>query len=209
MKAQFAALTILAVLAFGAVAEEAKPVDTTPKLATGLLMKQGDKLVFAPCRDRSYAVVDDVSSGAAVTGALKSVGLEAGKKLYVELFGVLEGIALKASGLNFARADGRCQPSGGPDEAWRASGEPGWTLAAGGEHLVVKRPGKPDAKFAFGAVKTEGGVTTYETSREANQLALRIERGVCRDKSAADVVFGWSATVNVNGESLKGCAWQR
>ena len=49
--------------------------------------------------------------------------------------GSLEGAVLKASVLNFARADGRCQPTGGPDETWRATGsDPApWTLAAGGE----------------------------------------------------------------------------
>jgi uncharacterized membrane protein len=25
----------------------------------------------------------------------------------------------------------------------------------------------------------------------------------------ADSVFGWTATVNLNGQTLKGCAWQR
>jgi len=25
----------------------------------------------------------------------------------------------------------------------------------------------------------------------------------------ADAVFGWTATVEINGQTLKGCAWQR
>ena len=59
-----------------------KPVDTTPKLAYGLMMKQGEKTIFAPCRDQSYALMQDVSTDQFVTKALNMVGLESGKKLY-------------------------------------------------------------------------------------------------------------------------------
>ena len=98
-------------------AQEAKPADNTPKLASGLLMKQGDKLIFAPCRDRSYSTVDDISPERSVTKALDSVGLAAGKKLYVELMAVLEGGMVRASGLNLARTEGRCQQQGGNEES--------------------------------------------------------------------------------------------
>ena len=56
-------------------AQEAKPADTTPKVASGLMMKQGGKLVFAPCRDRSYAMVDDILPDGMVTRALDSVDM--------------------------------------------------------------------------------------------------------------------------------------
>lgn len=207
---QRTALAVLAAfLCTSALAEEAKPVDNTPKLANGLLMKQGGKLVFAPCRDRSYAIVDDVSNGSSVTEALDSIGLEAGKKLYVELIGVMEDVNLKASGLNFARAEGRCQAPGGADEAWRAAGnEPGWNLVAGGSKVVLLRKGKPNVTVPFAPFKSEGNITSYEASQGVDKLALRFEKTVCRDK-AADVLLGWTATVTVNGEILKGCAWQR
>lgn len=195
---------LAAALATAAGAEEAKPAG--PKLATGLLMQQGGKLVFAPCRDRSYAIVDDISPGAAVTAALKDIGLEAGKKLYVELFGAVEGVALKTSGLNFARAEGRCQPPGTKEEAWRAAGE-GWTLAAGGDQLVVKRSGKPEAAVPFGPMQQKGNAFSHEAAGKT-PVVLRFAPGTCRDK-AGEAVFGWSATVTVNGETLKGCAWQR
>jgi len=201
MKKRIALLAALA--AFASVAVQAEE-SAGPKLASGLLMKQGDKLVFAPCRDRSYAVMEDVSPGGEVTVALNRIGLEAGKKLYVELFAVVEGMALKASGLNFARPEGRCQPPGGKEEAWRAAGN-GWALAAGGDQVMVKRPGKPDVAVPYGPFKTEGAITSYEVG---NKLALRFDRAVCQDKSG-DVLLGWTATVTVNGETLKGCAWQR
>ena len=113
MKIRHSITALLAVLfACGLQAQDSKPADKTPKIASGLLMKQGDKLVFAPCRDRSYAMVDDISPERMVTRALDSVGLAAGKKLYVELMAVVDGGMLRASGLNLARAEGRCQQPG-------------------------------------------------------------------------------------------------
>ena len=49
---------------------------------------------------------------------------------------------------------------------------------------------------------------THEFIRDNQRLQLRFERGLCRD-TMADTVFGWSAQVTLNGEALKGCAWQR
>ncbi|MDD2744768.1 MAG: hypothetical protein PHV02_21105 [Rhodocyclaceae bacterium] len=189
----------------------ATPPDTTPKLALGQMMKSGDKLVFSPCRDRSYATVQDISNDSQVTKALNKIGLAAGKKLYVELVGVLENSILKVSDINLARTEGRCQLPGGKDEVWRAAGnEPGWSLVAGetGVEVTLKRMGKADVSVPYSAFKTEGTMTRFEASKENQKLALRFERKQCFD-TMADAVFGWTATVEHNGQVLKGCAWQR
>ena len=204
-------LAVLATILFASAlhAEEAKPVDNTPKLAYGQMLKQGEKLVFSPCRDRSYAMMEDISPDRVVTRALNSVGLDAGKKLYVELMAVSEGGMIKASALNLARTEGRCQQPGAKEESWRAAGnEPGWLLAVGNEVVVIKRPGKPDLRLPFTPLKTEGGVTRLDAVAEGNRLALTFEKQLCHD-TMADSVFGWTATVNLNGQTLKGCAWQR
>ena len=210
MKIRHSITALLAVLfACGLQAQDSKPADKTPKIASGLLMKQGDKLVFAPCRDRSYAMVDDISPERMVTRALDSVGLAAGKKLYVELMAVLDGGMLRASGLNLARAEGRCQQPGGNVESWRASGnEPGWLLAVGPEVVVLKRLGQPDANVPPTPIVREGGVVRFEVQTEASRLKARFENKVCND-TMADAVFGWTAMVEINGQTLKGCAWQR
>ncbi len=193
----------------GLRAEEAKPVDTTPKLAYGLLMKQSDKIVFAPCRDKSYAIVDDISPEQSVTASLKSLGMEGGKKFYVEVLGYVEGISLKVSGLNFARVDGRCQKPGGDDEAWRASGyEPGWALAAGGEQVSIKLQDKSDIHFPYSRFKREGKVARFEAGEGKNKLSLQFDQQVCRD-AKSETLFGWTAHLTLNGQTLKGCAWQR
>ena len=201
------ALAAMLVLSLPAVADEAKPVDTAPKLAYGQMIKYGDKLVFSPCRDRSMVFVEDISDGRTVTRALGEVGLDAGKKLYVELMAVIEGGALKASGLNLARTEGRCQQPGGADEAWRAGGnEPSWALAAGGDTVLLKRLGKPDVKAPYAPFRNEGGASIFEAP--AARLTVRLVPGTCRD-TMADAVSGWTATVTVDGQTLKGCAWQR
>lgn len=187
----------------------AKPVDNTPKLAYGLMMKQGGKVVFSPCRDRSYVLVEDVSSDGRVFKGLNMVGLDAGKRLYAELVGVVENGMLKASELNQARTEGRCQQPGEGDEAWRAGGnEPSWGLHQHAGQTVLKRLGKPDLSFPNAVFKREADVASHEFSRDNHSLTLRFERAVCRD-TMADAVFGWTAQVTLNRETFKGCAWQR
>lgn len=196
-------------LAHPVLAEEAKTADNTPKLASGLLMKQGDKLVFAPCRDRSYAIVDDTSPQKGITTALKSLGLDSGAKLYVEIYGVIEGINLKANTLNFARADGRCQPPGTSLEAWQATGnEPGWAMAAGGDTVQVKILGKSDVTVPYTPFKVDGDKVSFEATQGKNKVSLQLERQTCRD-AKTNTLFGWTARLTVNDQPLKGCAWQR
>ena len=210
MKILSSTIALFATLAaLGAHAADAKPQDTTPKLAYGLLMKQGDKVVFTPCRDRSYAMFEDVSADRAVTAALDSVGLATGKKLYVELMAVVDGGMIRASGLNQARTEGRCQQPGGSEESWRAAGnEPGWLLAVGNEGVVVKRPGKPDLRLPVTPPKAAAGAARFDAAGDGNRLAVAFEKKLCHD-TMADSVFGWTANVDLNGQALKGCAWQR
>lgn len=190
-------------------AQEAKPVDTTPKLAYGLMLKQGEKIVFAPCRDRSYAIMEDVSKDQSVTAALNTVGLAAGKKLYVELLGIVENGMLKASSLNMAQTEGRCQLPGTKEEAWRASGnEPGWVLAAGGELLTLKLPGKPTLNVPYTPFKRDGKLALFNATSESGPLAVRLENTLCRD-TMANAVFSWTASVTLNGQNYQGCAWER
>lgn len=200
---------LLSFLAGGLSAEEIKPPDNVAKLSYGQMIKQGEKLIFAPCRDRSYALLEDVSEDKKLTKALALIGLEQGKKLYVELKGVLEGGVLKASELNLAHTDGRCQQPGSKDEAWRAAGnEPGWMLAAGGAELLLKRQGKPNLLLPYNGFKSVGPLQVYEVTEDGQTLSVRIEPTLCRD-TMAESVFGWSASVTINSETLKGCAWQR
>ena len=186
----------------------AAAASSEPKLALGYLMKQGGKLVFAPCRDRSYALLQDVSPGNEVTAALNGIGLEAGKRLYVELFAVLDGNDLKASALNFARVNTSCQMPGGDTEVWRAAGNhPGWNLVAGGKAVTLTRANKKDVSVPYVPFTVAGNKTTFEGGQGAGKLTVHFDKGLC--KADADTVFGWTATVTAGSDTVKGCAWQR
>lgn len=198
-------------LVCGSVLAHAQEMGTAvaPKVAAGLMMQSGEKRVFAPCRDNSYSLVDDVSPQGSVTAALNSIGLAAGKRLYVELLAVREGEVLKVSDFNLAQVEGRCQLPAAPNEVWRAAGnEPGWTLAAGGTEVRLKRFGQPDVVLPYRAFDLEGNVSRYVAEQDATRLAIRFEKTACRD-TMADAVFAWTATVDLNDQQLKGCAWKR
>lgn len=126
-------------------------------------------------------MLEDVSPDREVTRALDSVGLESGKKLYVELLAVVDGGMIRVSGLNQARTEGRCQQPGGKEESWRAAGnEPGWLLAAGDEAVALKRPGAADLRLPFKVSGNEGGATRIEATGEGNHLAVAFEKRVSR-----------------------------
>ena len=204
----FAALAVI-LLASMLHAEEVKSLDSLQKMAYGLMLKQGDRLIFAPCRDRSYANVEDVSADGSVTSVLNSVGLGAGKRLYVELLGVLHNGTLNASAVNMARVEGRCQMPGGKAESWRAAGnDPAWALVAGGEHVQLRRYGNPEVVLPYTEFRTEGNVTRYDGANEHYKLSVRFDKTLCRD-TETNGVFAWTATLNLNGQALKGCAWAR
>jgi putative lipoprotein len=183
--------------------------DSTPKLAFGQVIRYGNKTVFSPCRDPSFTNFEDASSDGRIGKALDKLGLSAGKKLYVEVLGIREGDALRATDMNFAQTDGRCQMPGGKTEIWRASGnEPAWMLAFGAEFVQVKRVGKPEVMVPAAPLTLEPGLATFSASKDNQSVSLRFERQLCYD-TMADAVFGWTASVTANGETLKGCAWQR
>lgn len=190
-------------------AEDQKKVDNTPRLAYGLMIKSGDKTVFAPCRDQSYITVVDASPDMAVTKALNTLGLEGGKKIYAELMSVLEGGVLKTLDINLAKMDGRCQLPGTSEEAWRAAGNDSeWLMAAGGDLVILKQPGKPDIKVPYAPFKTSGKLATFDGSGDAGVLNIRLENTLCQDPEN-NAIFGWTATISTSNRLLKGCAWAR
>ena len=189
-------------------AGDAPAAPSEEKLARGLLLQHEGRLIFSPCRERSYVTVKDVSPGAAVTSTLAELGLKPGKNLYVEFYGTTDGDQLAASAINFARTDAQCQLPGGDSEAWRAAGNnPPWSLVTGGGSLRVIRQDKPDLNLAKVEIKA-GDKLVEIASPERPGVTVRFQRQACRDQAKA-MAFGWTVRLTVDGATLQGCGWQR
>lgn len=185
--------------------EAADPAKEEEKIARGLLLPKTGRLILAPCRERAYINVQDMTDGQ-LTAALDALGLAQGKSLYVEFIGRPDGGNLQATGINFARVDSSCPQTGGPEERWRATGT-AWSFAAGGGLLRLSRADKPDLNAKLLGIKGDGGQSeVLET--DVTGLEPHFERQSCRTKEGS-VLFGWRAEIRVDGQLLSGCAWRR
>ncbi len=91
---------------------------------------------------------------------------------------------------------------------WRALGqEPGWIVD-------VKADGGLEAQLAYGQRRistppanreSENGTTRWTAQTEAGSLDLTVTRGPCSD-TMADDRYWFSATLVVDGQTLRGCA---
>ncbi len=199
------------ILPMAAVAVEPAPAVSEEKIAKGLLLQHEGRKIFSPCRHRSYYKLEDVSPNADVSAQLVKLGLVDGKNLYVEFLSVIEQDQLQAKHINLARAEARCHEAGGPDEIWRAAGQANqgsaWQLVVAADELLLTRPGKPELKLAYKSHQEGSGAVVLTTS-DKPEAAWRIQRQYCQDQ-ASGTLYGWQAELTVDGEVLKGCAWQR
>lgn len=188
------------------VPDAAAAAAAQPRIARGLLLLHEGRVFMAPCRDRSYLNVEDVSEGGSVLAALKAFGFAAGRNLYVELLAVQEGGLLRVSGLNFAHTTARCLGETANEEDWRAVGvDARWAAAAGGGALRVEREGAPELRVNYDAVASAGG----QHRIEAPGVTLSFAPGLCRVADGT-LLAGWRATLTpADGEALEGCAWER
>ncbi len=184
----------------------AAPASSQPKIARGLLLTHEGRVFMAPCRDRSYVNVDDVSEGGAVLSALRDFGFAPGRDLYVELMAVQEGGVLRASAINFAHTTARCLGEAANEEDWRALGlKAEWAAAAGAGALLVERTDAPELRTTYDAVKEEQGSRRIE----AEGVALSFTPGLCR-VADGNTLTGWRATLTLaGGGALEGCGWER
>ena len=81
-------------------------------------------------------------------------------------------------------------------------------LAFGAEFVQGQTRGKARGRGAGGAADARTRSRNLRGEQDNQSVSLRFERQLCYD-TMADAVFGWTASVTANGETLKGCAWQR
>ncbi len=211
-------------LAFGGVAQGASSVrmadslhaGKTPRgLFRGMLSRDADRLLLAPCSGGPALRVQDVSPEVIITAAITDIGFDERDSLYLEAYGNLRDGELWIDRLNRAGVEMGC-----PQEAigFRAQGnEPGWSLTSRPsgvtfttqDGVTLNAPplplswqwpgGRPDRAEALLVTATEGAA--FEAV-----LAPKI----CRD-TMADAVFGFTATVRLSRpepvREFKGCAF--
>lgn len=179
------------------------------KVARGLLLQHQDRLIFSPCRDRSYTNVDDASAGGEVTAALRQFGLGDGKPLYIEVFGAAESGLLRIDGLNMAKRDARCYAPRRSTGEWRAGAGNAWALTLFEGGATLQRSGQEDLTGSY--EETLSTPTQAEIRiTGASTVNVRLNRRSCRDNSTGDErLYAWHAEVTTATGKLEGCAWRQ
>lgn len=211
----------LSALALPVLAEVVtNPPENSPKLekiSRGLLMQYNGKMIFSPCRERTYVDLVDQTPNQILTRQLQQLGLSQGKPLYVEFFGTpAENTQLKASWLNFAHTTARCQPAANLEEQWRAisgtdlpSNQGEWLLRVTDQAAHLLQSPNPDyVDSPYAPIVRATGAVDLELREQASGNRWEFRHALCRGKDR-EMLFGWSATLK-NGAAtvLQGCGWQ-
>lgn len=198
-----------------ALAHGSALADTPPaaeRIARGLMLQHQERLIFTPCRDRSYTAVEDNSANGELTASLKQFGLTDGQPLYVEVFGEAGEGSLRMHRLNMAQRDARCLAPRRSTGEWRASGtQPQWALTLFEGSATLQRQGA--AELSGPASTLQSTPTQVEIAVDAPATAkVRLLRETCRDNTGPggrEAMYAWTAEIEVGGEKLKGCAWRQ
>ncbi len=177
------------------------------KIAKGLMFFHQERLIFSPCREPSYVETDDVSPGKEASAALRKLGLAEGKPLYVELSGEASGGALRIEGINFAHTEGRCHALRQTHGKWRAVGRnPAWNMTTTADTLRLQQEGRPDIEGKFTETPQPGSSATALRVQASPEYAWELRQQLCHQPEDG-IVTGWTASADVQGVKLTGCAW--
>lgn len=84
--------------------------------------------------------------------------------------------------------------------------EPFWNVAITAENIVYHRMGEEKVSFPYVEPQREGDSWIFQTEKSgANAIKVTVLPGECMDSMSGEK-FNYSATVEINGETLKGCA---
>jgi len=203
-------LIAAALLAILGIAHAESPPDAPDKVARGLLLQHQERLIFSPCRDRSYTNVVDASTAGEVTAALRQFGLNDGKPLYIEVFGKAESGILRIDELNMARGDARCYAPRRSTGEWRAGGGDSWSLTLFEGTATLQRAGQENITGSYEETLKTPMQSEIRVSSTSTTTNIRITRQNCRDTSDGDDrLYAWHAEVTTTTGKLKGCAWRQ
>ncbi|MFA7557135.1 MAG: hypothetical protein WCZ20_04965 [Hydrogenophaga sp.] len=183
----------------------AEEADEPERVAKGLMLFHEGRMIFSPCRERSYVEVQDASPDGVVTTALRGLGLAQDRPLYTEVYGEAVGGSLRMTGLNFAHVQARCGGAREGTGPWLAVGrDPAWSIVTTPDVLRLHVAGQAATESAF-SEKRAPTVITLSTDAGSVQWELRREPCYQLEDGFAS---GWSAKGRVGGKALSGCAWK-
>lgn len=112
---------------------------------------------------------------------------------------------LEARPANAAAETGDAEPLSA-DVAWRARGnEPFWMAEVRSDRIVVVRPAVDTVSVPPVEPVAEGQARRWRAETEAHELDLVLSEEPCVD-SMSGSRFGYTATLTLDGEELRGCA---
>ncbi len=203
------AVVLLTVFGISHAVQPAPNAAAPDKIARGLLLQHQERLIFSPCRDRSYTSVNDASPGSEITTALREFGLGTNRPLYVEVFGMVESGTLRINDLNMASRDARCYAPRRSSGEWRAGDGTTWSLTLFEGAATLRRKDLPDLTGSYEETMSTPSQSEIRIAG-TTATAVRITRQRCRDTVGDDErLFAWQATIITAAEKLEGCAWRQ
>lgn len=175
------------------------------KVARGLMLLSQNRMIFSPCRDRSYNAVEDVSPDGATGKALKTLGLADGVPLYVEVFGESASGMLRMQGLNMAQQDARCYAPRRASGEWRAAGQD-WALTLFEGKATLQQTGREDMAAASSETRSPDHVEIRLHGTSTAKITL--QRQLCHDNDKQRI-YAWTAEIDLPDGKLGGCAWRQ
>ena len=175
------------------------------KVARGLMLFHQNRMIFSPCRDRSYNAVEDASPGGTTGQALKTLGLADDRPLYVEVYGEPASGMLRMTDLNMAQQDARCYAPRRASGEWRAAGET-WTLTLFEGKATLQQTGRENLVAAVSETRSNERVEIRLQTPSTAKIIL--QRQLCHDKDKRRI-YAWTAEIDLPDGKFGGCAWRQ
>jgi uncharacterized membrane protein/uncharacterized lipoprotein NlpE involved in copper resistance len=196
-------------------AASAARLDPPRTLFRGMLSRDADRLLLAPCNGGRSLRVRDVSPEVIITAAITDIGFDERGSVYVEAYGKRQNGELWIDRLNRAGVEMSC-----PTDAigFGAQGnEPGWTFVSRGNAVTFSRqdgvefdsPPLP-LSWRWRGGRPDRAEAVLKTATESSAFDAVFTPRLCRD-TMADAVYGFTATVTQTRPGpvtdYRGCAY--
>lgn len=176
----------------------------------GTLIRIDDRLLLQTCHGNQQVELIDNADGDLAGNGLWSEGAET---LFADLRGRLVSHADGSRQLHLSRLyrlqhEGHgCEAEGFRQLILRASGnEPFWSLRITRQGMLLERPGQPPLALPYLEERLPNEQTSFTSEAGKDSFSLWVAPQYCQD-SASGAINHLSAVLQVDGETLRGCAY--